>query len=410
MVLSDKDKKIALAVFKQGDVSGNGTLSGAEVQAILDTLTKDNATFRQRKPTVESVVQQFDIDKSGEIDEKEFLTFYEEMLKQAAATKEEEKKKQEALTNGAKGTPGAVYEIHFMEAPLMKSQFGDRLAKLDMYHSGLRFINKSAANDQFDVDFCAEDFMGSLTPVPAADGSLEWKDQATTFINPQPPSGYWSKDAVVGEVEGSQLDKYFDWARAFNKAQGWYLLWQLQSTPEREQPEINSHNCFDFVEESLRQLRAAGGKLNEPLGCHKTIVKLFGAQTKVDASDPNNLAKLAAFYSALGQQYLILKSSVPTLSAVSFARPTVSPASQADNPFPDLSPENLTPEKLAEISTSLTEDHRLQLLGKFLLWRDTTQKCFKDGSYVFYRPENSYYHLDPSDNPPRPSYVNLDHV
>ncbi len=44
---------------------------------------------------------------------------------------------------------GSTYEIHYLEAPLFKSKFGDTLAQFNAYHGGLLFVNKYAKPFRF---------------------------------------------------------------------------------------------------------------------------------------------------------------------------------------------------------------------------------------------------------------------
>ncbi|KAN0050115.1 hypothetical protein ACTA71_003218 [Dictyostelium dimigraforme] len=206
-----------------------------------------------------------------------------------------------------------VYELFYVQAPLLYATYGNLFEKINAYHSGIALYNKNGGPN-ISLDFYAgPSFETTLFPKSIIEDSqgnynLTWDTygliEVTNYIN----ETYWNKrQLIMYDLSGFQVKQYLNWAPIFNKTHTFYNLYKIEydSSKNGTSDSIifkNSSTCDDFVWASFEVFYQLGGTVggiqSDP---PRDEITLF-ANSKPKLVDYNNVTQrnqIANFYNQL---------------------------------------------------------------------------------------------------------------
>ncbi|KAN0032178.1 hypothetical protein ACTFIV_006055 [Dictyostelium citrinum] len=214
-----------------------------------------------------------------------------------------------------------VYELYYVQAPLLYASYGNLFEKINAYHSGIALYNKNGGPN-ISLDYYAgPSFETTLFPKSIKQDSngnynISWDTygliEVTNYIN----ETYWNKrQLIMYDLSGFQVKQYLSWAPIYNKTHLFYNLFGIESDlsfnsssssrADSDSQRIifkKSNTCDDFVWESFQVFYKLGGTIggiqSDP---PRDDIKLFTDREPM-AVDYNNATKrneIASFYNEL---------------------------------------------------------------------------------------------------------------
>ncbi|EAL67558.1 hypothetical protein DDB_G0279757 [Dictyostelium discoideum AX4] len=205
-----------------------------------------------------------------------------------------------------------VYELYYVQAPLLYATYGNLLEKINAYHSGIVLYNKNNGPN-ITIDYYAiPSFEATLFPksiIKDSQGNynITWDThgliEVTNYIN----ETYWNKrQLIMYDLSGIQIKQYLSWAPIYNKTHTFYNLFNIESDlsiSNSSKIYKNSSTCDDFVWASFDVLYKLGGTIasvqSDP---QRDDIKLFissGEPKIVDYNDSIKRNQIASFFNEL---------------------------------------------------------------------------------------------------------------
>lgn len=201
------------------------------------------------------------------------------------------------------------YEITWVRRLVTEENPTERkiLAAAKIWHSAILIQDKRSAMTMI-VQYEALFFNPSiLLPKVTEDRKLVWNNTAVVGWIPSVNNSEWNTFITIGVVNGSVLNKWFDWVPVFSNRQTGYTLFSVWDRagmiPElRTQFEsVRDSCCHRFTEDGLTAFHEVGAdfrSMQSPL-CRNYIVLIkdtFRPVTTVDQSNPHEWKKVIDYY------------------------------------------------------------------------------------------------------------------
>ncbi|EGG18409.1 hypothetical protein DFA_03903 [Cavenderia fasciculata] len=194
-------------------------------------------------------------------------------------------------------------EVYYVEAPLLKSQFGDLLANINAFHSGVLFYTLTT-EEYYTVDFIAyPGILPTFFPTIYNDTAnnfidIIWNSSGLVQFVPSYNQTYWTKSNLTMTITGAIFEQYSCWVPYYNETYNYYNLFDVKDE-QSNQLYIPSSICNDFVWQSFQTLYDLGGEVVTTVDPPRDFATLF-----VDAEpifveypqEPDNWAQITNFY------------------------------------------------------------------------------------------------------------------
>ncbi|GAM27917.1 hypothetical protein SAMD00019534_110930 [Acytostelium subglobosum LB1] len=151
-------------------------------------------------------------------------------------------------------------EVFYVEAPLMKAQFGSLLGNLKAYHSGLYFY-ATESNENYTAQYVAyPQILNAIFPsVNQTDETISWGNLGIIEFDNEFNGTYWStSQQYVMSITGAQFLSYICWMEGYNVTNYYYNLYDVRDYNTGELY-MGSSTCDDFAWNSFTALYNLGG-------------------------------------------------------------------------------------------------------------------------------------------------------
>lgn len=204
--------------------------------------------------------------------------------------------------------PTDEIEVLYLDASLLACNFSQLFSYMDMYHSGIAFVNKNTGYN-FTINLEAiPSFEDALIPkiIEHENGTteLKWKNFAAVIIYEGIYSDpmYWILQTKVARMSGSQLNKLISLFHNWNDTHKYYNPWAVYKESLNGTLLLPSYQCFDFAWLVFKAIANFGGTFLEHQA-NQSILALLSSQDpqKVNTSDPSEWEEIVKFYKKLNE-------------------------------------------------------------------------------------------------------------
>jgi len=196
-----------------------------------------------------------------------------------------------------------LFQVYYLEAPLMYAKYGDLLSHINAFHSGVGFRSVLNSSEQFTVDFTAQpSIISSLFPVSIVNESLRteiyWDTYATVQVQTIINDTYWSSQQHVMNCTREILAQYLCWSPVYNNTN--YNLFDVRDY-ETNEILLPSRICNDFAWSSFNTLFNLGAQVVSDLKPSRDFITLYVTEEpqKIEYQDTETWNEIVKFYTDL---------------------------------------------------------------------------------------------------------------
>lgn len=201
--------------------------------------------------------------------------------------------------------PDDVIDVSYGEAPVFKAKFGPLLAIFKLYHTGVLFQNRNTGLN-YTVEFCAVFGVPNATIPWIVDDEIVWCDEGAICTKPFIDYDYWRVGGQITPmttISGAQFNRFIDWLKPANETLTTYELWNIFEHWDglKSPAHFRAQTCAESVWIFLGALRNMGAVIDmERIKPKHSFINLYSSKPQlVDTLDPENQAKIHAFYEGL---------------------------------------------------------------------------------------------------------------
>jgi hypothetical protein len=203
-----------------------------------------------------------------------------------------------------------------LEAPLFFAQFGTLLAKFNLFHSGVGFVNLNSKYN-WTVEYDAlPTFYDSVMPKINRTGgqtTLEWTNYGGAIMYGEINSTYWNKQVVVTEINGTLHNSFIEWLRPANFTWPKYNLFNVMErwASDAQQRHVfkPGFTCMDFQWACFGALHELGAEFPSTLTVKRNYMNVYtGVEpVRVDFNDPKHTKRILDQYEFMELKFKQMK-------------------------------------------------------------------------------------------------------
>jgi len=192
-------------------------------------------------------------------------------------------------------------KVFYLQAPLLKAQYGNLLGSIDLFHGGVGF--EMPGGKQFAVEYDAiAGLFGALFPV-TENGTLKtdgnkvvWNNQAEVPYMDLVDMTYWTNKTEVATINPAVYSKVREYVLGYLDKHPRYRLWTvIEGQDVHAKPvQLASQTCVDFVWDVLGAINDNGGCLSpkgKPKRDYSLLYNHAATPTYLDMSNAADLKK-----------------------------------------------------------------------------------------------------------------------